>query len=243
MKLRIAALGKPVRAVLITHAHPDHVAGISEWLPSSDTPIYAVHNIESLMRKTEQAKHAQWQPVFKEEWILKWTYPHKLVKDGDQITADDTNFCVVDTGAGGDCDANSIWIMEGASAAAFVGDLIFGGTHSYLADGHTTEWLRNLDKVSSLLPYNAAIYPGHGELGDKQLFEKQKQYVTAYRSAITEIAKGKPSLTESEVNELVSRMKQFLQTEKLEFMIGLSANAVASELSHVEVQACCSPND
>jgi glyoxylase-like metal-dependent hydrolase (beta-lactamase superfamily II) len=228
---RIKALGKPLKAVLITHAHPDHVAGISEWLPAAGTPIYAVRKIEQLMRATEAAKRAQWGPVFKDEWIQKWTYPNQIAEDGAEVIIDEAVFEVVETGPGGDCDANSVWIMRAKPVAAFVGDLIFNGTHSYLADGHTAEWLNNLVRVRSLLPDNALIYPGHGEPGDIKLFDSQESYLRAYRQAVAEISGGKALLTDTQKNALVARMKRFLPVEKLAFMIELSAGAVATELA------------
>lgn len=224
-------LGKPLKAVLITHAHPDHVAGISEWLPASSIPIYAVQSVEHLMRVLEEPKRAQWGPVFKDEWIQKWTYPNHIVKDGATVVVDDVVFRVIETGAGGDCDANSIWIVEDNPAVAFVGDLIFNGTHSYLADGHTSEWQANLLRIRALLSENAAIYPGHGDPGDVSLFDVQKKYLDAYRQAVAEISWGQTRFTEAQKVDLVARMKKVLPVEKLEFMISLSADAVAVELA------------
>jgi len=151
---RLANLRKPLKAVLITHAHPDHVAGITEWLPSADTPIYAVRKVEQLMKATEEQKRAQWGPVFKDQWIARWIYPNQIVKHGESVNVDDHVFRVADTGAGGDCDANSVWILKGNPERAFVGDLIFNGTHSYLADGHIQAWLNNLRYIRSLLTDN-----------------------------------------------------------------------------------------
>ena len=230
---RLEQLAKPLKAVLITHAHPDHVAGITEWLPSKKTPIYALRRVEELMRATEQPKRAQWEPVFKDQWIPHWTYPNRIVEDGASIDVDGVLFHVVDIGAGGDCDANSVWIMGGNPVTAFVGDLIFNGTHSYLADGHISEWLNNLSRIRSLLPQDAFVYPGHGAPGDVTSFESQKNYLQEYRLAIETIARGKSTLGESQKKELVQRMKSFLPTQNLEFMIELSANAVAAELATV----------
>jgi len=229
---RLIRLDKPLKAVLITHAHPDHVAGITEWLLSKSTPIYAVRYVEQLMRATEQSKRAQWEPVFKDQWIAHWTFPNRIVEDGNHIDVDDLRFRVLDIGAGGDCDANSVWIMEGEPARAFVGDLIFNGTHSYMADDHISDWLNNLRRIRSLLPKNALIYPGHGAPGNMELFESQESYLREYRQAIQAIANGKSSLDESQKKELVERMKRFLSTESLAFMIELSANAVAKELAN-----------
>jgi len=227
---RLLRLGKPLKAVLITHAHPDHVAGITEWLLSKSTPIYALRKVEQLMRATEQSKRAQWEPVFKDQWIAHWTYPNRIVEDGTHVDVDDLRFRVVDIGAGGDCDANSVWIMEGEPVKAFVGDLIFSGTHSYVADGHVLDWLNNLGRIRSLLPKNALVYPGHGAPGNMALFESQESYLREYRQAIQAIANEKSSLDEPQKKELVERMKRFLPTQNLEFMIELSANAVAKEI-------------
>jgi glyoxylase-like metal-dependent hydrolase (beta-lactamase superfamily II) len=233
---RLIRLGKPLKAVLITHAHPDHVAGITEWLLSKSTPIYAVRKVEQLMRATEQSKRSQWEPVFKDQWIAHWTYPNHSVEDGTHVDVDDLRFRVVDIGSGGDCDANSVWIMEGEPVKAFVGDLIFNGTHSYLADGNVSDWLNNLGRVRSLLPKNALIYPGHGAPGNMALFESQESYLREYRQAIQAIANGKSSLDESQKKELVQRMKRFLPTQNLEFMIELSADAVAKEMVSATLQ-------
>ena len=38
------------------------------------------------MNATEVARHIQWTPIFKEEWISKWTYPNQNVKDKEAVT-------------------------------------------------------------------------------------------------------------------------------------------------------------
>jgi glyoxylase-like metal-dependent hydrolase (beta-lactamase superfamily II) len=68
-------------------------------------------------------------------------------------------------GTAGDCDANSVWILENEPRAAFVGDLVFNGTHCYLADGRIEEWRRNLRRLRELVTDVPAIYPGHGAPG------------------------------------------------------------------------------
>jgi glyoxylase-like metal-dependent hydrolase (beta-lactamase superfamily II) len=39
------SLGKPIMGILITHAHPDHVAGISRLAHSDAVPIYALGSV------------------------------------------------------------------------------------------------------------------------------------------------------------------------------------------------------
>jgi len=222
---------KPVRAVLITHAHADHIARLSVWLTDPDTPIYALESVNRLLRAIEEPKRAQWEPVFKSEWVSKWTFPNRFVSDGETLTVDGTAFRVYELGLGGGCDANSVWILSGDPPAAFVGDLVFNGTHSYMADGHTTECLRNLKRAEAMVPAGAMIYPGHGNSGGRSLLDIQIWYLKAYRDAVRELSHGNDVLSDSALSELARRMEPLVPGGKLSFMIGLSANAVAVELA------------
>src|SRR5262249_7631924 len=118
-------LGKPIAAILLTHGHPDHIAGTYNIAPNGEVPIYALQSVHDLMKASEESKHKQWSDMFKEEWIPKWVYPNSIVKDGETVKAAGLDFTVVDLGAGGDCDANSIWLLENERTGAFVGDFIY----------------------------------------------------------------------------------------------------------------------
>jgi glyoxylase-like metal-dependent hydrolase (beta-lactamase superfamily II) len=227
---RVEALEKPLLAVLITHAHPDHVAGLTELVGTAGTPILALGAVTELMRVTEAAKHAQWKPVFQDEWIDSWTYPTQLVGDREAATFDGITYRVYDFGPGGDCDANGIWVMEMAPRAAFVGDLVFNGTHVYTADDHILAWLANLEIARGLLADVPTLYPGHGSPGGLDLLEAQREYLLAYCAAVKELAAGRPALTEEAKERLVARMEAIRPGAGLEFMIALGADAVAAEL-------------
>ena len=232
-KLRktVESLRKPLLGVIVTHAHPDHVAGISVLVDSEQIPVYAQEGTVRLMRETESAKHAQWSPVFREEWIPKWTYPNRIVADGERIKFKEMVFRVHDMGPGGDCDANSVWILENDAKAAFVGDLIFNGTHSYLADGHIRDWLRNLRRLRELLIEVPAIYPGHGSPGSFETILHQKTYLETYCRAVSMISKGSPKLNDTQKELLTWVMEQYLPGAGLSFMIALGADRVAEELA------------
>ena len=227
----VRALNKPLLAVLITHAHPDHVAGLTQLVGSSDVPIVALASVEQLMRATEEAKRKQWGPVYKDEWINRWTYPTQLVKDREAVSFDGVTYRVYELGPGGDCDANSIWIMETNPKVAFVGDIVFNGTHSYMVDDGILAWLVNIEMIRALLADIPTIYPGHGKPGSLELLETQKKYLLTYCTMVKELAAGKPTLTDAAKKELESRMGQFLPEAPLTFLIALSADSVAAELA------------
>ena len=231
LRARVDSLGKPLLAVLITHAHPDHIAGLTNLVGSANTPVVALASVAALMRATEAAKHAQWKPVFQDEWIDRWTYPTQLVHDRETVTFDGVTYRVYDLGRGGDCDANGIWVMETQPRAAFVGDLVFNGTHVYTADDHILAWLANLEIVRVLLTDVRTLYPGHGSPGSLDLLDAQRDYLLAYCAAVKELAAGQSTLPEEAKERLVARMEALRPGASLGFMISLSADAVAAELA------------
>lgn len=141
LKAQLDSINKPLLAILLTHPHPDHVAGVTYLVTSSsssaDVPIISLESVERIMNATEETKRIQWTPIFKEEWISKWTYSNQNVKDKEAVTFDGLTYRVHDFGPGGDSDANSIWILENEPKVAFVGDLVFNGHHPYIARPYT----------------------------------------------------------------------------------------------------------
>lgn len=52
----------------------------------------------------------------------------------------------------------------------------------------------------------------------------------AYRQSVAELLHDRPALTAAAKTELVARMKRYLPTPRLEFLITLGADPVAAEL-------------
>lgn len=234
LRAQLDSINKPLLAILLTHPHPDHVAGVTYLVSdSSDVPIISLESVEKIMNTTEEAKRAQWTPIFKEEWISKWTYPNQNVKNKEAVTLDELTYRVHDLGPGGDSDANSIWILENGPKVAFVGDLVFNGHHPYIADNHILDWLKNLDRARDLVANITTIYPGHGQPGSLDLLDSQKRYLLSYIDAVKELSGGNSTLTEEAKIELTQRMEEFLPGAGLSFLIAQSADPVAAELNNI----------
>src|SRR2546426_11520503 len=71
LKNRIDSINKPLLVILLTHPHPDHVAGVTNLLlgssSSNNIPIVALYSVAKLMRITEEPKRTQWGPVYKDD--------------------------------------------------------------------------------------------------------------------------------------------------------------------------------
>ena len=232
LRKELEAIGKPLLAVLVTHPHPDHVAGITNLVGKDSPQIVATQSVLDLMRKLEEPKRKQWGPVYGAEWVPRWTYPNTIVKSGDKLTFDGVTYSVLDVGPGGDSEANSVWFVEAPGRTAFTSDLTFNGTHSYVADGHLLAWLANLSRLERLCAGMAIVFPGHGAAAAPEtLIGAQRAYLLTLAGHVKELANGRPALTDDEKKELERRMIAYLPTGGLTFLIGMNADPIARELN------------
>jgi glyoxylase-like metal-dependent hydrolase (beta-lactamase superfamily II) len=232
LRKELEATGKPLLAVLVTHPHPDHVAGITNLVAGDSPKILSTQPVLDLMRKLEEPKRRQWGPVYGAEWVARWTYPNCVVKSGDRVAFDGVTYSVLDIGAGGDSEANSVWFIESPKPTAFLSDLTFNGTHSYVADGHLLAWLANLSLVERLCARIEVVFPGHGpQAAPGELIGAQRAYLLTLAGHVKELAEGRTELSAEKKSELERRMVEYLPAAGLAFLIGMNADPIARELN------------
>ncbi|HZW90680.1 MAG TPA: hypothetical protein VFF12_16465, partial [Myxococcaceae bacterium] len=214
-----------------THPHPDHVAGLTN-LVEKDTRIVATRPVVDLMRALEEPKRTQWTPVYGPEWVQRWTYPNRIIASGERLTLDGVTWSVLDLGPGGDSDANSVWFIESPGRTAFLGDVVFAGTHSYVADGHILAWLANLERLDRLCGGMELAFPGHGPAdAPARLIARQREYLLTLVAEVKVLADGARRLSEAAKKELEARMTAHAPNAGLTFLVSLGADAVARELN------------
>jgi glyoxylase-like metal-dependent hydrolase (beta-lactamase superfamily II) len=228
-RARLEALGKPLLGVLVTHPHPDHYNTIAELLAGDQLPVIALPEVERQIREKDDAKRAQWGPVFGEEWPSRATIPDRTLEDEESVELGDLRFTAWDFGP---CESESetVWLL-GDGETAFVGDLAFNGTHAYLADGHTDAWLQALDRAEESLAGVRTLYVGHGEPATPAVFADQRRYLLMVREAVGEAAGGSGELSEEGANRVVRLMERYLPGAPLGWLVGAGASAVAVELA------------
>jgi len=226
---KLLSLEQPLLAVLLTHGHPDHYNGVTILTDGAPVPVISTAGVDRVIREWDQRKEEQWKSTFGDEWPARRTFPNKIAQDGQTLSFGGIAFTVHDLGPG-ESHHDSYWIADdGASRAAFIGDVVFHGEHSYVSDGHTTQWLHNLERVRAASQGAATIYPGHGAPGGPELFDQQRHYLDLYRNTVLRFSKG-GALSESDKNRLAEVMCAHVPEGKLTFLIGLGADAVAEEL-------------
>jgi glyoxylase-like metal-dependent hydrolase (beta-lactamase superfamily II) len=234
LKQMADGLGKPLAGILLTHGHPDHIAGTTNIAPNGEVPIYALRSVHDLMKASEQAKHNQWSAMFKEEWIPRWVYPNTIVEPGERVTLAGLTFTVVDLGAGGDSDANSMWLLENDRRAAFVGDFLYSGNHAYMMDGSILRWMANLQRFGDRLERYATVYVGHGPASDHSLVQTQQRYFEGACVALLDATAGSAVLTDDARKQYEEAMLTRYPDYGFTLTVAFSADALAKELRGIK---------
>ncbi len=150
---KIDQLKLDLRLLVNTHGHSDHIAGNNKILQNTDAQLL-IHQDEVEYLSDPALNLSGFLGI-----NLYSPPPDKLLKDGDIITLDSLNFCVVHTP--GHTPGHISLVSD---EHAFVGDVIFQGsigrTDFPKASGQKLiESIRN--KIYQL-PDNTILYPGHG---------------------------------------------------------------------------------
>jgi glyoxylase-like metal-dependent hydrolase (beta-lactamase superfamily II) len=226
---RLAALGKPLLAAFVTHAHPDHFNGLP-IVVGDDVPVYATTAVTDTIARIAEPKRDQWQPLYGAEWPATYRVPDHPLPDGAIVEVDGLRIEVRAVGPAESHADSYLLVHDGDRRIAFIGDLAFAGSHSYLSDGHTDAWLAALGTLTTELA-GVELFPGHGAPGDVGLFASQRSYLLAYREAVRRLADGAPALTDAQKAELTAEMEAVLPDAPLGWLIALGADPVAAELA------------
>jgi glyoxylase-like metal-dependent hydrolase (beta-lactamase superfamily II) len=218
-------IGKPVLGAIVTHAHPDHYAGLAEMLAARrDTPIFAIAAVRRAIERDDAVKNQIVGPMMKEEWPQVRVFPGVDVVPGETLRLGSLSFDVVDLGPG-ESPADSLYRLS--ERDWFVGDLVYSRMHAYLADGFAAEWMACLDRLERELVPATVIYPGHGAPGDGALIATQREYVRAFTESVQRHLSADPAPRQAAV---VADMKAILPTEELAFLMELSVEPYAAKL-------------
>jgi glyoxylase-like metal-dependent hydrolase (beta-lactamase superfamily II) len=217
--------GKPVLGAIVTHAHPDHYAGLAELLRGLQVPIASTTSVRQVIERDDSVKNQIVGPMMGAEWPPARVFPTRDVATGTALQLGDITLHVRDLGPA-ESPADSLWRLDERSV--FVGDLVYGGMHAYLADGYLDEWLACLDRLDRELDRDATLYVGHGAPAGKSLIADQRRYVSAFAESVDRHLRREPAERRAAV---VADMRRLLPTDALLFLMELSVDPVAARLA------------
>jgi glyoxylase-like metal-dependent hydrolase (beta-lactamase superfamily II) len=226
MRAGLDRLGKPLLAVLLTHSHPDHYAGLGEVVAGDDVPIYAPQGVIDTITADDALKDQIVGPFFGEDWPTNRIFPNTAIADGETVSFDEVTFTVIDLGPS-ESPHDSPWVLGDDDKIVFLGDQIYDHKHCYLADGFYEQWLRNIETLRTRFPDDAVFYIGHGGPVGGEMWDWQREYIERFVEAVSGADWSNPEQAKAAV---VGRMKTYEPSDDLEFLMELSIEPIATKL-------------
>ena len=212
-------IGKPLVAVLMTHGHPDHYTGLVELTRGLDIPIISTQGTLDFARAEDKEKEKTAIYIFGDDYPRTRIFPNTIVTDGYQATFDAVTFTIRDYGPG-ESDDDCLWYLEiGGVKHAFVGDMFHNHMHCFFRDGHTSEWLKILERLNREFDHKAVLYTAHGDPAGTEMTFWHKGYIEAFVNALKSALGQRDSLSEPEKEALVAKMQNYLPNDKTLFLL------------------------
>jgi hydroxyacylglutathione hydrolase len=144
-----------VKAIVITHAHIDHIGGAAKLKAATGAPVHMNQNDQVLYDRLDvQAGWLRMQTPTQTEI-------DSTAREGDSFTLGDASFHVLET-PGHTQGSISIWIP--AENKVVAGDTLFKDSigRTDLPGGDGRQILRSIHTKLLTLPEDATVVPGHG---------------------------------------------------------------------------------
>ncbi len=224
----IAALEKPLAAILITHPHPDHYNGLATVLERHPgTSVHATSTTMAGIRETAEPKRAYWTPIVGANYPQEFAFPDAVVHDGETLSIDGIELKVDDFGPMECSDNTTISLPQ--IDAVIVSDLVYNRVHPWLAEGRSGLWLAALAKAKSRFESAQTLYAGHGEAGPASLIDDQIGYITAVRGMVAEALEHDGVLTDAGKSTVQQKTLARFSGWPLEMIVGMNVGSLAAE--------------
>ena len=157
----IAATGKQLRAIYITHAHGDHFLGLKVLLDRfPQARALATPEVAEGMRRqaTPDKLDARWRRLFPGQIVDEVAFATAM--DGDTIELEGRALSAIRLGHTDTADSTCLHVP--AIALVVAGDAVYNGIHPFLIESNRRtrlEWIAALDRIAALKP--TRVVAGH----------------------------------------------------------------------------------
>jgi glyoxylase-like metal-dependent hydrolase (beta-lactamase superfamily II) len=175
----VAASGKNLTTIYITHGHNDHWFGIGALLSRfpNATAVATPEVVRSMRQQSSPELIAGWNLQFPDQ-----IPDHLVIADelkGNKIKLEGFDLIAVEVGHS---DTDHTTCLNVPSIGLVVaGDVAYNDVHQYLAESNAQtrhEWISALDKIESLKPH--AVIAGHKRPTNEdspRIIEQTRQYI------------------------------------------------------------------
>jgi glyoxylase-like metal-dependent hydrolase (beta-lactamase superfamily II) len=182
----IKGLERPVAALLLTHAHPDHIGGIEQFKRAfPNAPLYASQATINELRSDSLGYQKLTREVLGKAAPGSYPLPERVLRDRQRLRLAGLELEVREMGAGEATSATVVYLP--ASRDLVLGDVAITGMTDFLLEGRTGPWLRQLAALRAAYPRAKWAFPGHGRpMPAADLLRHQKAFLTFVRTAAAE---------------------------------------------------------
>jgi glyoxylase-like metal-dependent hydrolase (beta-lactamase superfamily II)/quinol monooxygenase YgiN len=240
----IKEINKPILGVIITHPHPDHIGGTAVLLNgTSNVPIYSTKLTFDIMKNDPGGLIALTKKLHGNDYPDQVVLPNKIIKSDEIITIDGITYKLQDIGRGEGGDMTLIYLPS--QKLLFTGDVVNNRMHAALIEGHSSEWIKQIEYIKQNYSDTKILFPGHGQSGSPiTLLDEQLNYINTFRSLVEQELQLLQPAGEVGINiteEGKMRIKSELQrlypnylhvaSIPLSTMLDLNIDAIAMELT------------
>jgi glyoxylase-like metal-dependent hydrolase (beta-lactamase superfamily II) len=235
-------INKPILGVIITHPHPDHINGAEALLNgTANVPIYSTQSTFDIMKNDKGGLIALSKQILGNDYSNQTILPNNIVKSGKNITIDEITYNFEDIGPGEAGDMTLIYLPS--QKILFTGDVVNNRMHPFLAEGRSSEWIKQIEYIMQNYSNAEILFPGHGQSGPpKTLLDEQLNYINTFRSLVEQQQQmqsaaevGGENITEKGKarikSELQSIYPNYISVATLSNMLDINIDAVAKEIS------------
>lgn len=204
-----AVSDKPIRYVVNTHDHLDHVLGNSEFVKLGATIIAQTDTKAAILKNGAALLQRAKYYGLSDEAMSGTTVaaPSLTFSDAMEIDLGDKKIELLHAGPSHTAGSSIVYIPD--SRVLFAGDVLFTNYHPNMRDGDIQGWVKVLDRILSMDV--VSIVPGHGPLSTKKDIQDMKEYLLIFDAKAKELAakSNDPDYIAAEVKKAVPNRQYF----------------------------------